>query len=247
MKHPGLILSSTFMLAIASVGEAAGAVAVPRIIFDTDMATDCDDAGALAVLHVLADKGECEILATVSSSLNPTGCAAVDAINIYYQRAGLPVGSLRGEGVKETSRFTDRLSAEFPHRFRDGAEVPDALTIYRDVLEAQPDHSVTIVTVGYLTNLRNLMRLPASGTRASGMELIRAKVTKWVCMGGNFMGQPAVDDLKLDNVNFRRDAASAYEAVRHWPTRVEFAGREVCSLPSGLKAGAEGESRPHGL
>ena len=29
-----------------------------QIIFDTDMATDCDDAGALAMLHALQDKGD---------------------------------------------------------------------------------------------------------------------------------------------------------------------------------------------
>ena len=31
---------------------------VPKIIFDTDMYTDFDDVGALAVLHTLADAGE---------------------------------------------------------------------------------------------------------------------------------------------------------------------------------------------
>jgi hypothetical protein len=36
-----------------------------KVIFDTDTETDCDDAGAMAVLHSLADRGECEILATV--------------------------------------------------------------------------------------------------------------------------------------------------------------------------------------
>ncbi|MBE2285437.1 MAG: nucleoside hydrolase [Prosthecobacter sp.] len=209
-----------------------------RIFFDTDMATDCDDAGALAVLHVLADQGECEILATVSSSLNPTACAAIDAINRYYQRPDLPVGTVRGTGVNEKSRFTQSLAAEFVHRFKDGSQPPDALTVYRDVLEKQPDGSVTLVTVGYLTNLRNLMRLPASDGHVSGLDLIRAKVKRCVCMGGNFMGRPPVDDLKLDNVNFRRDAAAAVEVIRHWPTRIDFAGREVCSIPSGLKAGA---------
>jgi len=238
MKHIPFALSWALILATVPTPAAAAAPTVPRIIFDTDMATDCDDAGALAVLHVLADMGECEILATVSSSLNPTACAAIDAINLYYGRPGLPVGTVKGQGVNEGSRFTNRLAAEFPNRFRDASEVPDALGIYRDVLEKQPDHSVTIVTVGYLTNLRNLMQLPASGAHVSGSELIRAKVKKWVCMGGNFMGSPPVDDLKLDNVNFRRDAASAYEVIRHWPTRAEFAGREVCSIPSGLKAGA---------
>ena len=147
------------------------------------MATDCDDAGALAVLHVLADNGECEILATVSSSLNPTGCAAISAINNYYQRPDLPIGTVKGQGVNEKSRFTDRLATDFPHRFRDGGQPPDALDIYREILEEQPDQSVTVVTVGYLTNLRNLMLFPAVNVRASGADLIRAKVRKWVCMG----------------------------------------------------------------
>src|SRR5690606_32742496 len=46
-------------------GLAATAVADPvKVIFDTDYSTDCDDPGALAVLHALADLGEVEILAT---------------------------------------------------------------------------------------------------------------------------------------------------------------------------------------
>jgi len=42
-----------------------------KIFFDTGMETDCDDAGAMAVLHTLADRGECEILATVTSVRDP--------------------------------------------------------------------------------------------------------------------------------------------------------------------------------
>ena len=34
-----------------------------RVIFDTDPGGDVDDAGALAVLHALADRGEVKILA----------------------------------------------------------------------------------------------------------------------------------------------------------------------------------------
>jgi len=47
---------------------AAARSAPVDVIFDTDMMTDCDDAGALAVLHALADRGECRIVATVVSS-----------------------------------------------------------------------------------------------------------------------------------------------------------------------------------
>lgn len=64
-----------------------------KVFFDTDMMTDCDDAGAMAVLHALADLGECEILATVASVGDPKSIATVDAINRYYGRLGPPAAT----------------------------------------------------------------------------------------------------------------------------------------------------------
>ena len=52
------------------------------MIFDTDMDSDCDDLGALAVLHALADRGEEEILATVTSSQNPWSAPCVVAVKL---------------------------------------------------------------------------------------------------------------------------------------------------------------------
>ena len=47
-------------LLAAAVLVVAGLFAdVPKVIFDTDMYTDFDDVGALAVLHSLADACEC--------------------------------------------------------------------------------------------------------------------------------------------------------------------------------------------
>ncbi|HSH96140.1 MAG TPA: exo-alpha-sialidase, partial [Roseimicrobium sp.] len=65
----------------ASLGkEARGPKPAPvKIIFDTDMQTDCDDAAALAVLHTLARRGEAEIIATVVSVKDPASVATVDA------------------------------------------------------------------------------------------------------------------------------------------------------------------------
>lgn len=208
-----------------------------KIFFDTDMETDCDDAGALAVLHSLADNGECEILATVVSVRDPNSAATVDAINTYRGRATLPLGMVKGAGVLEKSSYAKRIAAEFPNRVKSADDVPDATHTYRDILEKQPDHSVVIVTVGYLTNLKNLLQLPAADGHASGIELIKTKVAKWVCMGGNFIGSPAKDDLKLGNVNFQRDAASAIFVIRNWPAPPVFVGREIGSVPSGLMLG----------
>jgi inosine-uridine nucleoside N-ribohydrolase len=219
------------LLAVSASAE------VPRVFFDTDMCTDCDDAGAMAVLHALADRGECTILATVVSVRHPAAAPVVAAINAYYGRPDLPIGGIKDGGVSQSSPFTDQVAAEFPTALKSTADAPLAVDVYRDVLEKQPDASVTIVTVGYLTNLRRLMEVPAEGARPSGLDLIRRKVKTYVCMGGNFIGKPAKDDLKLGNVNFQREPESALKVIREWPGPITFAGREVCSVPSGLAIG----------
>lgn len=56
-------------------------------------------------------------------------------------------------------------------------------------------------------------------------------------MGGNFIGYPPKDDLELGNVNFTYDAPATYYAINNWPGELVFAGREVCSVPSGLAIG----------
>lgn len=216
----------------ALCGVSLRAAEPVKILFDTDMTTDCDDAGAMAVLHALADRGECEILATVTSVPDPNALATVDAINRYRGRPDLPIGRVRDGGVKMPSKFTGRIAREFPHRVVSGSDFPDAVDVYREILTDQPDRSVVLVTVGYLTNVSRFLQSPG------GMELARAKVTRWVCMGGNFIGDPPKDDLSLGNVNFQRDAVSAYHAIHHWPGEIVFAGREVCSVPSGLAIGS---------
>ena len=125
-------------------------------------------------------------------------------------------------------------------------KLPAAAEVYRTALAAQPDASVVIVTVGDLTNVAELLQLPAEGEKASGLDLVKRKVRLWACMGGNFIGKPAKDDLKLGNNNFTVDKAGSLAAVRNWPTGVGgaggtgqlmFVGREIGSVPSGLQIG----------
>ena len=215
-----------------------------KIIFDTDMDSDCDDVGALAVLHALADLGEAEILATVVSSKHPWSPACVDVINTYYNRPDLPTGAPKGAGAQKPSKYARELADRFPHDTPSTDKVPDAMQIYRDVLSRQPDKSVVIVTVGYLTNVSDLLKLPADGDNPSGLDLIHRKVLRWVCMGGNFVGKPARDDVKLSNNNFTFDKAASLNAIRNWPGELVFVGREIGSVPSGLKAGARLKETP---
>jgi hypothetical protein len=87
------------MSAILAARSPLWGQAPVRIVFDTDMDTDCDDAGALALLHAMADAGEAEILATLVSSHYRYSVPCTAAINAYYGRPGLPVGSPKGAGA----------------------------------------------------------------------------------------------------------------------------------------------------
>ena len=153
-----------------------------KLILDTDMSGDCDDAGALALLHALADRGECELLATVANRKDKTNAsaAAVDAINTYYGRPDIPIGTDKQgpTDLQRTSLYAPALRDEFPNDIGPDDRAPDALDVYRRVLAAQPDGSVTICSVGALSNLAELWR------RAP--ELVRAKVQRLVVMGGEF-------------------------------------------------------------
>jgi hypothetical protein len=209
------------VLCLLFVAPAGGAEPV-RIIFDTDMDSDCDDAGALALLHALGDRGEAEILATVVSSDHPWSGPCVDAINTYFGRPDLPIGAPQGSGRDhQGSRFARRIAEEFPHDLPSETAAPDATQVYRRTLSAQPDHSVVIVTVGDLTNLRYLLESPADEQRSlSGTELVRRKVKRWVCMGSRY---PADRDPGRWG-NFKLDPESTVKAIEGWPASIVFTG-----------------------
>ncbi len=191
-----------------------------KLIYDTDMASDVDDVGALALLHALADKGEVEILATMVSAKNPHTPLCLDAINTYYGRPDIPIGILRGEGVEAKSRYAKQVADKYPHSVKSSDEVPDAADLYRKILAHAPDKSVVIVTVGFLSNLRDLLNSqPDDFSDLKGEELVQKKVAMYVCMGGNFP--------EGKEYNIHRDELASVRAVHDWPTPIVFSGYEI--------------------
>lgn len=226
MKYPGLctwvFLFLMFHISVFGVERKSSCV---KIIFDTDMLTDCDDAAALGILHKLADAGEADILATMVTSSYPMSAPVVNVINTYYCRPNIPIGVPKnGHGVyRDNSSFLDSVAMEFPHLLKSNDDAPDAVSLYRKILSEQEDSSVVILTVGYMSNLQLLLKSKSDEySSLDGKDLISKKVKIWVCMGGNF----PVDDAS-DNVNFTRDAEAAYYTIKHWPGKIIFAGREI--------------------
>lgn len=174
------------------LAAAAPAHEPPIILLDTDMLTDCDDAGALAMLHALADNGEARILGVVLNGQDVHGKhgAVVSAINHYYGRGDLPIGVCKrpeGSSPRKASSYSREVFTEFPHDRLADEERPDALKVYRRLLAAAPDRSVTIASIGFLTNLDRLLKSTGDELDArDGPALVRAKVKLLSLMGGKY-------------------------------------------------------------
>jgi inosine-uridine nucleoside N-ribohydrolase len=193
-----------------------------RIIFDTDFGPDYDDVGAITLLHAFADSGYIRILATMASSKHKNVAAALNVFNTYFNRSDIPIGVVSGNGLDlgDRQHWTDSVISRYPHHIKSNGDVPEALTLYRKLLASQPDHSVTIITVGFLTNLANLLQSsPDSLSGLNGFELVKLKVAALVCMGGRF---PSGREFNLD-----QDVPSSKKVLEEWPATILFSGFEI--------------------
>jgi inosine-uridine nucleoside N-ribohydrolase len=200
------------------------------VIFDSDIGPDYDDAGAITILHVLADEGQARILATVASNRYEGIAAVLNLFNTYFHRPDIPVGVPDSGAVSQPDwrHWTGLVLARYPHRITSNQEVPGSVTVYRRVLSAQPDHSVTVVTVGFLTNLAGLLHSgPDAYSPLNGQELVKKKVKLLVSMAGKY---PSGREYNIYN-----DAPSAAYALENWPTPVILSGYEIgADIKTGL-------------
>jgi len=192
------------------------------IIFDSDMGPDYDDVGAITLLHAFADSGYARILATVASTKYQGVAAVFSVFNTYFGRPDLPIGVPREKALelRDWQHWTDTLISKYPHKVKTNDDVPGATEVYRKILSAQANKSVTIVTTGFLTNLYHLMNSRSDKySKLNGKELVKQKVKQLVCMAGRF---PSGSEF---NVN--RDALASQFVFNNWPTPVLLSGFEI--------------------
>lgn len=201
------------------------------VIFDSDMGPDYDDVGAITLLHAFADKGEANILATIASTKYDNVAAVLNVFNTYFKRPNIPIAVPKGEALdlRDFQHWTDSIVKNYPHAINSNKDVPDAVTLYRRILSIQPDQSVIIITVGFLTNLKNLLQSKADMfSPLSGEQLVKQKVKQLVSMAGKF---PAGSEF-----NINRDFLSAKYVYENFPAPVLFSGFEIgekikCGIP----------------
>ena len=240
-----LLFCIIYTLNASAQDEAASAV---KIIFDTDMGSDCDDVGALALLHQYAHQGKAEILATVySSGKVPYGAGVVEAINAYFGRPDIPVGATHDNAVGDP---VDKMSAEklardtaaFGNSIIHNLDAVEQTALCRKILADQPDKSVVYVTVGHTKGLYDLLTsTPDSISDLSGSRLLEKKLKRWVALGA--LGADNSQGNYARDWNFFFNGTAPYTAhlVKNCPVPVFYVdggknvmtGRGLKNTPAG--------------
>jgi inosine-uridine nucleoside N-ribohydrolase len=193
-----------------------------RLILDTDMGNDCDDALALAMIHALQNRGEVRLLAVTITKDNHQAATYVDLVDTFYGRPEIPIGVVRNGKTPADAPMlkvpVERRDAHgnfvYPRRLKDGSEAPEAVQLLTRVLNEQPDGSVTIAQIGFSTNLARLVSTEA------GRKLAARKVKALYLMAGNFQKpQP--------EYNVFTDAPAFEDLMKNWPGPIIFSGFEI--------------------
>ncbi len=214
-------------LSAISIGchESENANTIPNIIFDTDIGNDIDDAEALDLLYKYQDEGKINLLGIC---LNKTGIYTakfIDLMATWYGYPDIPVGIINTDqntGAKDEWCYTGAvcsLTREdgtplFETSGRDYESLPTSVSLYRKLLSEADDHSVTVASVGFLTNLSLLLDTEGDEySPLSGPELVKKKVRLLSIMAGRFFDE-------VPEFNITRDIPAARRIFSEWPTEM---------------------------
>ncbi len=157
-----------------------------KIILDTDLGSDCDDAGALALLYSARRAGLIDLLAVTLSTGNPWAAACAEAIGRHYGARvplGAPAAAIPGEAG---ARFSQSFAKTVAEKYGAGrVETVNSVSLLRRTLAA--NEGVILAGIGPCTNLAALLQSRGDGfSPLSGEELLAARAKCVVLMGGYF-------------------------------------------------------------
>ena len=199
---------------------------VPLVILDTDIGSSTDDLFALEMLYRYEDEGRCRLLGVMVDREGERNAAFADVMNTYFGHGDVPIGLVR-DGIKEPkvwidyAHVADTKDGEGQPMFRrtvaDYSSLPDGWQLYRRLLAAQPDRSVSIVSVGFVTCLAQLLTSGADEySSLTGVELVRRKV-KCIYLQGGMFGEAEEPDF-----NFAQGITFAKTFFQNWPQEVDM-------------------------
>lgn len=196
------------------------------ILLDTDMGNDIDDALALVMLHAMGVAGECRVLGISISKGNPWAPVYTRLVNERCGRNKIPLGMVRNGPTPEEGNFLRAVSQKV------GVVAPpkeeeEAVRLLRRLLVSSEDNSVTVLSIGFFTNLARLLdSSPDAVSPLDGEMLFSRKVRQVVSMAGTFVFP---DRPELDNPEFnvRMDVPATRRFIAGCPCPMVFSGFEI--------------------
>lgn len=192
-----------------------------NVIFETDMGNDIDDAMALDMLYKWIEEGKIKLLAVMINKEGSSPSEFIDIMNTFYGHP-VPIGVRHGDAPSKTGGINfaqvisdmenDDAQPLFARTLPRYDTLPDAVTLYRQILSKMPDKSVKIISVGFLGNLGALLECDR--------ELIEKKVISLTTMGGWFTAPNA-------EFNINGDLAASRKVFAQWPTEIVTSPFEV--------------------
>lgn len=157
-----------------------------KIIIDTDIGNDCDDAGALALMHNLKKKYDFDVLAIGSSTPYIEGAHSIKLINDYYKN-----NCLIGQNYifKDNEKIRNDL---YTMKLCEIENVDKSIKYetYVKALRkayASSDEKVDLVILGPFNAMYDfLMSKGDEFSPYSGLELVNKKTSHIYIMGGTF-------------------------------------------------------------
>lgn len=205
-----------------------------QLLLDTDMGNDIDDALALAMIHSLQRRGECELLGVAVSKDNPYAAMYVDVINTFYSRGTIPIGRVENGATPEDGTYARQVveltNEEGAFLFDRTAETySSAVAMMRRQLAGADDRTVVVLMIGLSTNMARLLESgPDEYSELDGLDLFEQKVSHVVMMAGEFSPEVLADPTqKNSEFNIRLDVPAARAFIASCPRPIWFSGLEV--------------------
>ena len=187
-----------------------------KVIIETDMGNDIDDALALAVALKAANAGEIELLAVGCHKMSETPARYVDIVNTYYGQPHVE-SAMSLTPVKETSSYTDYTSEPCSMGFTEskGGVYPEPVALYRKILAEAEDGSISFVSLGFGTTLAQLLDSPADEfSPLTGKELVAKKARTLSIMAGSY------GEKKRAEYNVINDIPAMQKVFAEWPGEI---------------------------
>ncbi len=196
-----------------------------NVIFETDMGNDVDDALAIDMLYKYSREGRIRLMGVMLNKEGTYPPQFIDLLNTWYGQRRIPIGvnNRHDQSLVAGANYTQVVCEErdekgrplYKRSIKDYSKLMPAPRLYRKLLARAKDHSVTIVSVGFSTNLSLLLDTPADEySPLSGRELVARKVDRLVVMAGH------MTDSKYREYNVVNDVPACQKVYREWPTPI---------------------------